>query len=713
MARAASLPDYPNEPVSFAYAFRQCRRRVRTVHGVAGVKISVQAPEKRVAAVDPKPNPTVPRQTCVLFTIPLGSVSLVGPRGVAVLPAEGFGNVSRAAVVSVATDCGRLNKGRLCPDEVALSRACTGFAARRRMQALKDAEKTARQMLSQRPPLVDRAKHSRKLSDRSGIVCASSFNPLSARQAWRVGVDDCQSSASWITAQAARSDTLKDPGVCAWPTIPPQASHDSWLGPSARRLATPFDVGGSEPADPQGDACLGCISDSLIAPQNAPKMLLMCMGNVAPGQRRVSLKQASVLASPATIAHSTSHLRRAGGYARADCREEKKREVYRPNASSIAPTRRAVGMIVVGATFWKRLGAGETMGTFCALNARVGPFAPITAGAGACFTIPSGAQRRENHAGTSIRGKRSAAAVGFFLAVSERAQERVGDFPNQTGGLDLGEGTDLGAGRRSRLCLAPDRRAGPWLVNPQTAAFTRDADCGGRRIQMPLTRAQAPGGPNQTKVQRLQQRSSSSAARDAALSRNSGAYNKERQRAGDVADASLGNAADERIGQTASLAFGTWLDTWSTASHAAAAVEGPPDPSSVVSAAALHSLRARAMDATIMAPPPAGRQTIHPGGKSSAGRAPVAPTRPPKQACQSDVRRRRALTLSPMSGGHYAAACALPAGGPECPCMFPPGWGPPCRRAEEGGPLRPMARRRRGHVFFCGGTRGSDSSRRH
>ena len=74
---------------------------------------------------------------------------------------------------------------------------------------------------------VYRAKHSRKLSDRSGIVCASSFNPLSARQAWRVGVDDCQSSASWITAQAARSDTLKDPGVCAWPTIPPQASHDS------------------------------------------------------------------------------------------------------------------------------------------------------------------------------------------------------------------------------------------------------------------------------------------------------------------------------------------------------------------------------------------------------------------------------------------------------------------------------------------------------
>jgi len=160
---------------------------------------------------------------------------------------------------------------------------------------------------------VDRAKHSRKLSDRSGIVCASSFNPLSARQAWRVGDDDCQSSASWITAQAARSDTLKDPGVCAWQTIPPQASHDSWLGPSARRLATPFDVGGSEPADPQGDACLGCISDSLIAPQNAPKMLPMCMGNVAPGQRRVSLKQASVLASSATIAHSTSHLRRAGG----------------------------------------------------------------------------------------------------------------------------------------------------------------------------------------------------------------------------------------------------------------------------------------------------------------------------------------------------------------------------------------------------------------
>lgn len=221
----------------------------------------------------------------------------------------------------------------------------------------------------------------------------------------------------------------------------------------------------------------------------------------------------------------------------------------------------------------------------------------------------------------------------------------------------------------------------------------------------------------------------------AALSRNSGAYNKERQRAGDVADASLGNAADERIGQTvcvcvhvsrlsvslfvrthrphSRLAHGSTHGQRSTASHAAAVVEGPPDPSSVVSAAALHSLRARAMDATIMAPPPAGRQTIHPGGKSSAGRAPVAPTRPPKQACQSDVRRRRALTLSPMSGARYAAACALPAGGPECPCMSPPGWGPPCRRAEEGGPLRPMARRRRGHVFFCGGTRGSDSSRRH
>ena len=102
---------------------------------------------------------------------------------------------------------------------------------------------------------------------------------------------------------------------------------------------------------------------------------------------------------------------------------------------------------------------------------------------------------------------------------------------------------------------------------------------------MPLTRAQAPGGPNQSpdaaaaeaapvrlesKHQGQKINSSSlqckrtegeegtgawgqkSALRtcSAALSRNSGAYNKERQRAGDVADASLGNAADERIGQT-------------------------------------------------------------------------------------------------------------------------------------------------------------------
>ncbi|KAL3965308.1 hypothetical protein ACCO45_002312 [Purpureocillium lilacinum] len=380
-------------------------------------------------------------------------------------------------------------------------------------------------------------------------------------------------------------------------------------------------------------------------------------------------------------------------------------------------------MIVVGATFWKRLGAGETMGTFSPESGlsrrsrrereRVSRFHLEHNGEKTTRGHPSGVNGQQLQWGSSWPGSR-------------------GNTANQTGGLDLGEETDLGAGRRSRLCLAPDRRGGPWLVNPPTAAITRDADCGGRRIQMPLTRAQAPGVQTKPKSRgcsreaaplRLESKhqgqkinscslqckrtggeeegtgawGQKSALRtcSAALSRNSGAYNKERQRAGDVADASLGNAADERIGQTASLAFGTWLDTWSTASHAAAVVEGPPDPSSVVSAAALHSLRARAMDATIMAPPPAGRQTIHPGGKSSAGRAPVAPTRPPKQACQSDVRRRRALTLSPMSGGHYAAACAPPAGGPECPCMFPPA-----------GALPAAALKKEG---LCGQWRGADA----
>jgi len=131
----------------------------------------------------------------------------------------------------------------------------------------------------------------------------------------------------------------------------------------------------------------------------------------------------------------------------------------------------------------------------------------------------------------------------------------------------------------------------------------------------------------------------------------------------------------------ASVAFGTWLDTWSTASHAAAAaVKGAPDPLlHTVSAAALHSLHSlRASDGRDDHGSSACRQTDHPSRREKQRRqGPRGAHAPPAQTGMSVGRETTAGTYT-LSNERRPLRCRLRTArrGARVPMHVPPRLGP-------------------------------------